>query len=560
MPDIKTLLLMLKNKKTIALNVLLVLACVVLEAQTTTTQIKKLERPKLVVGIVVDQMRWDFLYRYNDKYEKGGFRRLLNEGFACENTMINYIPSVTAIGHTTIFTGSVPAIHGIAGNEWFDPRTGKSTYCTDDSTVQAVGTTNKGNQMSPHNLLATTITDELMLATNFQSKVVGVSLKDRAAILPAGHNPTAAFWMDDASGKFVSSSYYLKALPEWVNAFNNSKAIDKLLANGWSPLLPIDQYTESTADDVPWEGVMKGAVNPVFPYDVQKIYALEHGSLRQMPFGNSLTLQFAKAAVDGYKLGQEKTTDFLTVNCASTDYSGHLVGPNAIEIEDVYLRLDRDLATFFTYLDQKIGKGNYLLFLTADHGAAHAEGFMEANKMPTGLLAKDLQTRLESMLARQFGSKKLVAGIENFQVTFNKNRIDSLNLDLDKIKTSTVHFLQQQEGIQFAVDQDKISEASIPSPLKEMMINGYNEKRSGSVLMVTDPGWLPSYSKKGTTHSVWNPYDTHIPLIFMGWKIEHGATYRTTHMTDISATLAALLHIQMPSGCIGSPITEVIMK
>ena len=551
---------MLKNKKRLALNVLLVLACVVLEAQTTTTQIKKLERPKLVVGIVIDQMRWDFLYRYNDKYEKGGFRRLLNEGFACENTMINYIPSVTAIGHTTIFTGSVPAIHGIAGNEWYDPRTGKSTYCTDDSTVQAVGTTNKGNQMSPHNLLATTITDELMLATNFQSKVVGVSLKDRAAILPAGHNPTAAFWMDDASGKFVSSSYYLKALPEWVNAFNNSKAIDKLLANGWSPLLPIDQYTESTTDDVPWEGVLKGAVNPVFPYDVQKIYALDHGSLRQMPFGNSLTLQFAKAAVDGYKLGQEKTTDFLTVNCASTDYSGHLVGPNAIEIEDVYLRLDRDLATFFTYLDMKIGKGNYLLFLTADHGAAHAEGFMEANKMPTGLLDKDMKTKLESMLAGKFGSKKLVAGIENFQVTFNKNRIDSLNLDLDKIKTSTVHFLQQQEGIQFAVDQDKISEASIPSPLKEMMINGYSQKRSGSVLMVTDPGWLPSYSKKGTTHSVWNPYDTHIPLIFMGWKIEHGATYRTTHMTDISATIAALLHIQMPSGCIGSPIAEVITK
>ena len=551
---------MLKNKKTFALNVLLVLVCVMLEAQTTTTQIKKLERPKLVVGIVIDQMRWDFLYRYHDKYEKGGFRRLLNEGFACENTMINYIPSVTAIGHTTIFTGSVPAIHGIAGNEWFDPKTGKSTYCTDDSTVQAVGTTNKGNKMSPHNLLATTITDELMLATNFQSKVVGVSLKDRAAILPAGHNPTAAFWMDDASGKFVSSSYYLTALPEWVNTFNNSKAIDKLLANGWSPLLPIEQYTESTADDVPWEGVMKGAVNPVFPYDVQKIYALDHGSLRQMPFGNSLTLQFAKAAVDGYKLGQEKTTDFLTVNCASTDYSGHLVGPNAIEIEDVYLRLDRDLATFFTYLDQKIGKGNYLLFLTADHGAAHAEGFMEANKMPTGLLAKDMQTRLENMLAGQFGSKKLVEGIENFQVTFNKNRIDSLNLDLDKIKTATVHFLQQQQGIQFAVDQDKISVASIPSPLKEMMINGYNEKRSGSVLMVTDPGWLPAYSKKGTTHSVWNPYDTHIPLIFMGWKIEHGTTYRTTHMTDISATLAALLHIQMPSGCIGSPITEVLTK
>jgi len=544
-------------KKIIILNIVLLITCAALQAQVKTSLSNRLDRPKLVVGIVVDQMRWDFLYRYYNKYENGGFKRLLSQGFSCENTMINYIPSVTAIGHSTIFTGSVPAIHGIAGNDWYDSGTGKPTYCTDDSTVISVGSDSKGNKMSPHNLLVTTITDELRLATNFQSKVVGISLKDRAAILPAGHNPTAAFWMDDASGKFVTSSYYLSALPEWVDDFNNSKPIEKLLENGWNTLLPIDQYTESTADNVEWEGKLKGAIDPVFPYDVQKAYSLDHGSLRQMPFGNTLTLQFAKATVDGYKLGQEKTTDFLTINCASTDYSGHLVGPNAIEIEDVYLRLDKDLATFFTYLDQKVGKGNYLVFLTADHGAAHAEGFMNANKMPTGFLSKDLKTNLENTLDKEFVTNQLVTGIENFQVTFNNDRIDSLKLDLDKIKASAVNFLQHQEGIQFAIDQDKISEASVPSPLKEMMINGYNRQRSGSVLMINMPGWLPSYQKKGTTHSVWNPYDTHIPLIFMGWKINHGTTNRTTYMTDIAPTLAAILHIQMPSGCIGTPIPEV---
>ena len=536
----------------------MLITCAALQAQVKTSLSNRLDRPKLVVGIVVDQMRWDFLYRYYDKYENGGIKRLLSQGFSCENTMINYIPSVTAIGHSTIFTGSVPAIHGIAGNDWYDSGTGKPTYCTDDSTVISVGSDSKGNKMSPHNLLVTTITDELRLATNFQSKVVGISLKDRAAILPAGHNPTAAFWMDDASGKFVTSSYYLSALPEWVDDFNNSKPIEKLLENGWNTLLPIDQYTESTADNVEWEGKLKGAIDPVFPYDVQKAYSLDHGSLRQMPFGNTLTLQFAKATVDGYKLGQEKTTDFLTINCASTDYSGHLVGPNAIEIEDVYLRLDKDLATFFTYLDQKVGKGNYLVFLTADHGAAHAEGFMNANKMPTGFLSKDLKTNLENTLDKEFVTNQLVKGIENFQVTFNNDKIDSLKLDLNKIKASAVNFLQHQEGIQFAIDQDKISEASVPSPLKEMMINGYNRQRSGSVLMINMPGWLPSYQKKGTTHSVWNPYDTHIPLIFMGWKINHGTTNRTTYMTDIAPTLAAILHIQMPSGCIGTPIPEVL--
>ena len=520
----------------------------------------KLERPKLVVGIVVDQMRWDYLYRFYNKYEKSGFKRLLGEGFSCENTMINYIPAVTALGHTSIFTGSVPSIHGIAGNDWIDKKTGKSIYCTDDSTVTTVGASGKAGKMSPRNLLATTITDELRLATNFQSKVVGISLKDRASILPAGHNPTAAFWMDDASGKFITSSYYMKELPTWVNDFNNAKPIDKLIANGWNTLLPISQYTESTADDVEWEGILKGATKPVFPYDTKKAYEADHGSLRQMPFGNTLTLQFAKAAIEGYKLGQETSSDFLTINCASTDYCGHLVGPNAIEIEDVYLRLDRELAGFFSYLDEKIGKGNYLVFLTADHGSAHAEGFSRANKMPTGLLSKDLESNLVKTIEKKFGAKKLILGTDNFQITYNMDRIDSLKLNINEIKSSTIDYLMHQDGIQYAVDQDKIAEASIPEPLKTLMINGYNQQRSGSVLMVNLPGWLPAYCKKGCTHSVWNPYDTHIPLIFMGWNITPGTTNRTYQMTDISATIATLLHIQMPSGCIGTPITEITDK
>jgi len=547
-------------KKYIGFSIALLLSCTVLSAQKNPLSKlnNEIQRPKLVVGIVVDQMCWDYLYRYYSKYGDSGFKRLLNEGFSCENTMINYVPSVTGIGHSTIFTGSVPSIHGIAGNDWFDTKTEKSIYCTDDSTVQAVGSTSKAGKMSPHYLLTTTITDELRLATNFQSKVVGVSLKDRAAILPAGHNPTAAFWLDDDAGKFITSTYYMSSLPTWVNDFNNSNPINKLLANGWNTLLPIEQYTESTADNEPWEGTLKGATAPVFPYDVQKAYEMNHNSLRQMPFGNSLTLQFAKAAISGYKLGQEKTSDFLTINCASTDYSGHLVGPNAIEIEDVYLRLDKDLADFFSFLDKQIGKENYLVFLTADHGVAHAEGYMKENKMPAGFLPKDMERNLERKLEATFGDKHLVLGIDNSQVSFNKNRIDSLKLDFEKIKNTTIDFLKQQEGIQYVVDQDKIAEASIPSPLKEMMINGYNSQRSGSVLMVPLSGWLPYSIQKGTTHGVWNPYDAHIPLLFMGWNIKHGSSNRVVNMTDIAPTIAAQLHIQMPDGCIGVPITELV--
>jgi hypothetical protein len=543
-------------KKIVLLSVL----TIILFSPTTTILAgnnSTVERPKLVVGIVVDQMRWDYLYRYYDKYTNGGFKRLLNTGFSCENTLLNYIPSVTAIGHSTIFTGTVPAIHGIAGNEWIDT-TGKSVYCTDDSTVNTVGATGNSGKMSPRNLLVTTITDELRLATNFQSKVVGVSLKDRASILPAGHNPTAAFWIDDASGKFITSTYYMDHLPQWVNDFNDSKPIDQLLANGWSPLLPINEYNNSTPDNVSWEGLLAGATQPTFPYDVQKAYNTNHSSLRQMPFGNTLTLRFAQAAISGYKLGQTSTTDFLTINCASTDYAGHLFGPNAIEVEDVYLRLDRDLADLFNYLDKTVGKEEYLIFLTADHGAAHAEGFMEANKMPTGFFGKNMEVVLESSLKEQFGADKLILGIENYQIFFNKNHINSLHLDFSAIKSATVKLLLKQPGIQFAADQDLLPNASVPATLREMMVNGYNRLRSGNVVFIPMPGWLPDYSQKGTTHSAWNPYDTHIPLIFMGWKIQHGSTNKSVEMTDISATVAALLHIQMPSGCIGKPIVEVI--
>lgn len=540
---------------------LLQVATGVVSAQATSLKITQLERPKLVVGIVVDQMRWDYLYRYHNKYTEGGFKRLLNEGFSCENAMLNYIPSITGVGHASIFTGSVPAIHGIAGNSWVDPMSGKSVYCTDDSTVDAVGVaaSSKG-KMSPRNLLTTTITDELRMATNFQSKVVGVSLKDRAAILPAGHNPTAAFWFDEASERFITSSYYLQQLPEWVSVFNATKPVERMIENGWNTLLPIDQYTESTPDNSVWEGLLKGADKPVFPYDIKKAFALDGSSFEQTPFGNTLTLQFARAVVDGYQLGQGGTTDFLTINCASTDHAAHLYGPNSIEVEDVYLRLDRDLRSFLSYLDEKVGKGNYLVFLTADHAGANSEGYLAEHKMPTGLLDEGIAGTLIKKVKETFGSEKIIARVGTFQVSFNNRLVDSMQIDREKLKTFVIDFLKHQDGILYAADQEKLAVSSIPEPIKTMAINGYNPQRSGSVVFIPQAGWTPSSYTKGANHSLWNPYDTHIPLLFMGWKIKHGALNRRVNITDIAATVAALLHIQMPSGCIGVPITEITDK
>lgn len=527
-------------------------------AQVKKQTIDAVPRPKLVVGIVVDQMRWDYLYRFYDRYTDGGFKRLLKEGMSCENTYINYLPSATAVGHSSIFTGSVPAIHGIAGNDWVEQLTGKPMYCTSDSTVKSVGTTSDEGQMSPRNLLASTITDELMLATNFRSRVVGVSLKDRASILPAGHTPTGAFWFDDASGHFITSTYYMQQLPDWVNKFNAQDVPGKLVANEWQTLYPISSYIQSTDDNTTWDGKLAGS--SVFPHHISNAYKAKHNLIRSTPFGNTLTLEFAKAAIDAYQLGNNSNhvTDFLTINCASTDYVGHMFGVNAVETEDTYLRLDKDLAAFFSNLDKKVGKGNYLVFLTADHGATHAVGFNKAHNLPGGIWKQtDYRDKLNQLLKKKFGEDNLVISVVEYQVNFNIPKIEKSKLDFSAIKQYTVDYLKNDPANLFVADMGKINDAAIPDAVKTKMINGYNYKRSGAVMIVPISGWLQA-GATGTSHGEWNPDDTHIPLVFMGWNVKQGATYSQTYTTDIAPTVASMLHIQAPNGCIGTPILDVV--
>ncbi|MDE1190542.1 MAG: alkaline phosphatase family protein [Arachidicoccus sp.] len=523
----------------------------------------QLPRPKLVIGIVIDQMRWDYLYRYYDKYGNTGFKRLLKHGFSCSNTLINHLPSQTAVGHSTIFSGSIPSIDGIAGNDWIDQKTRQRIYCTDDSTVVSVGAASIDGKMSPRNLWVTTVTDELRLATNFQSKVIGVSLKDRASILPAGHTANGAFWFDDESAGFITSSYYMQKLPKWVNDFNKEKNVDKFLKDGWNTLYPIKDYTESTGDNESWEGMLKGAQKPTFSFNLKTAYAADKSSFRNTPFGNTLTLQFAKAAIEGEELGQRDATDFLTINCASTDYVGHMTGTNSIEIEDTYLRFDKDLGDFLSYLDSKVGTDNYLLFISADHGASQSEGFLQVNNIPSGLFDENSEFeryKINNALKQKFNTDSLAIGIDDDEVSFDERRIDSLKLDKQQIKQTAINFLEGQDGILYAVDEEHAATAPIPQRIRDMIINGYCKQRSGEVKIIFQANWLPDEYKTGTTHSAWNPYDTHIPLLFYGWKIPHGESNETVYMTDIAPTVAALLHIQMPSGCIGKPIVAITDK
>ena len=504
-------------------------------------------------------MRWDFLYRYYDRYQAGGFKRMLNEGFSCENTMIDYIPTVTAIGHTTIYTGSVPAIHGIAGNDFIIQKTGKAMYCTEDETVQTVGSTSKAGQMSPRNLLTTTITDELKLATNFKSKVIGIALKDRGGILPAGHSADAAYWYDDLTGGWITSTYYMKDLPAWVKNFNDQKKAESYLKQNWNTLYSIDTYTQSSKDNNPYEGKLAGNNQPVFPIILNQGGLPNYKLLRTTPYGNSLTLDMAKAAIENEQLGKSTTTDFLAVSLSSTDYIGHTFGPNSIEVEDTYLRLDQDFAKFFAYLDKTVGKNNYTVFLSADHGCAHNPTLLNDQKIPAGLWpAAKIMAGLNTLLEEKYQTKKLVLSLDNYQVNLNNLAIAEAKLNEQAIISDCIAYLQSQEGVANAIDQKAVQQAPIPDLLRSRIINGYNAERSGAIQLILQPGWFAGYGATGTTHGSWNPYDAHIPLVFMGWGVKHGKTNAPTHMTDIAATLAAILRIQMPNGSIGTPVNELI--
>jgi predicted AlkP superfamily pyrophosphatase or phosphodiesterase len=519
----------------------------------------KIMKPKLVVGLVIDQMRWDFLYRYNELYTTGGFKRLLSQGFSCENTMIPYVPTYTAPGHTCIYTGSIPAIHGIIGNNWLDKKTNTNIYCTDDSSVIAIGSNTSLGKMSPRNLLTTTITDELRLSNNFKSKVIGIALKDRSSILPAGHSANAAYWYDDEVGKWITSSYYMNDLPLWVKQQNDKSFPASIMAKDWNTLLPISDYDLSTADNANYEHSIVGETTVTFPHKLHTIDSSKYEAFKYTPFANTYTFNMAKAAIENEKLGSNNVTDFLTISISSTDYIGHWFGPNSIEIEDTYLRLDKDIDDFLLYLDNKIGKGNYLLFLSADHGVAHIPEFSREHKISGGIFSEaNLANDLNQFIEKNFNIKNAILIVENYQVYLNTDELEK-NDKLSAVKTAVIRFLKQKYFIENVFETENLNNQAIPVQVKNMMINGYNPKRSGEIQFTSLPGFFDS-AGKGTSHGSWNPYDAHIPLIWFGWNVKSGQTSREIYMSDIAPTIAALLKIQMPSGCVGKVITEIAVS
>jgi len=528
-------------------------------------------KPKLIVGIVVDQMRYDFLYRYQAKFGPGGFNRLLREGFSCENTHYDYVPTYTAPGHTAIYTGAVPAVSGIIANDWYDPEWHKHRYVTTDTTVLSVprGIKKSVGQHSPRVLLSTTITDELRLSNNFQSKVIGVCLKDRASILPAGHIPNGAFWFDDASGAFITSSYYQpkdSLLPKWVTDFNARRLPESYMSQTWNKLSAAP-YTESFEhwdryDDGNYTKTIKGG----FPHDLSTVKKTDgYGVLRFTPFGNTLTLEFAMAALESNEMGLDEVPDFLCLSFSSSDYCAHQFGVHAEETEDLYLRLDQDLARFFDYLDKKYGKNNVLVFLTADHGGAETPAHLRDLQIPAGVFD---ESKLEENLERTIGlalgiNGDFVIEVANQQVYLNWNAIADLEQDPNDVAQIIVEYLRNQPGVNDAFSREAIMMLPADYPFASALRKGINPRRSGDILYQLEPAWHADdqlFKLGGTTHGSSYPYDTHVPLLWYGWKVKPGESFDPVSITDIAPTLAAMLRIMEPNGSTGNVITELLKK
>lgn len=518
------------------------------------------ESPKLVVGIIVDQMRFDYLNRFWNQYGDGGFKRMVNEGFNCKNNFFNYVPTYTAPGHASVYTGTTPSNHGIIGNNWYDKELDKEVYCVSDDSYASVGTTSDAGQMSPFRNNVTTMTDQLRLHTQMQGKVIAVALKDRGAVLPGGHTANAAYWFHGKDeGKWITSTFYMNELPKWVVDFN---AADKAESykKPWTTLKNSNTYTASGTDTNAYEGLFKGEVNSAFPHDVPALWDAngQYDLIKATPYGNNLTTDFALAALEGENLGSDAITDFLAISYSSTDYVGHMYGVNSKEVEDTYIRLDADLERLFNALDAKVGKGAYTVFLTSDHAAVDVPAYLADQKIPAGYFkTSQIKEKFNDYLKYSFGTTDIVKNISNDQIFLDHKIVKNLDLGLEEVEIQIARELMSYGIYDRVYTGVQMWENNYTSGVSYVLQNGYNHQRSGDILMVMKPNVI-GYNKTGSTHGSAYSYDTHAPLLFFGKGIKKGETLNRTEIPDIAPTISALLGIEYPNGTSGNPIVEVL--
>ena len=497
-------------------------------------------RPKVLIGIVVDQMRYDYLLRFQEHFGEGGFNRLMKGGMNLKNTYFNYKPTVTAAGHASIFTGATPSVHGIVANSWYSRTEGDYVYCV------TVG--NEEERLyTPKRMLSNSIADEIQLGLGLESKVFGVSLKDRGAILPAGHMADGAFWFEGKKGGFISSSYYLNPNPEWVNDFNQADVYEKYLKDGWKLSLDESVYAE-LEDDRSEEYAFTKEGKSVFPYELKEAYE-ERGDdlINGLPQGNQILLDFAIELIENEGVGKDDQMDFLSISFSSTDYIGHMFGVRSREVMDVYIKLDRQLEELLNYLDENVGEGEYMLFLTADHGAAINREHLKEMGVPSGYIdLKDIAKYLDNHLDRQFGEEDWVESTANLNIYLDHSLFKGdKDYELEEVIESSIPFLIEQEGI---VNVYTAYSENTDDFLMKMSAKGYHPSGSGDLILIQEVNWN-SFSAKGSGHESPYVYDTHVPLLFYGKGVRATAVERAHEITDIAPSLASYLGLALPDGC-----------
>lgn len=520
------------------------------------------QNPKLVVGIVVDQMCYDYLERFDSNFGNVGFQRFLQKGLNCSNTTYNYVPTYTGPGHASIYTGTTPSNHGIVANDWYDRTLKKSVNCVLDTSVKTIGSISRFGQASPHFLETTTISDQLKL-TYPEAKVISLSIKDRSAILPGGHLSDGSYWFDFQTGTFITSNYYQASLPGWLTDFNANYPADKYFKD-WNLLLPLERYSR-TLDDSPYERIISGKKAPVFPYTQEEIGRGNYAQFVVTPFANTQLTDLATKAIVAEELGKRNATDLLCISYSSTDIAGHEFGPYSLEVEDMYLRLNLELERLFQCLDQQVGKKNYVVFLTADHAVVPVPQQLVDSKLPGGYLNVDsLVTSLNRQWTATYG-EPLVSKCKNLNLYLNRDRIAALGLDLKTLQEDAVEWLRKNPLVRTAVSAHQLRDGSAFGPLENMLARGYTKERSGDVLFMLKPGLISGSedsdeAHRGTTHGTAYNYDTHVPLLWYGAGIQRGKVFRPIAITDIAASLVYYLDLQRPASMTGEPIYELWNK
>ncbi|HCC71734.1 MAG TPA: alkaline phosphatase [Bacteroidales bacterium] len=522
-------------------------------------------KPKLVIGIVIEQFRYDYIDKYWDLFSDGGFKKLINEGTFYKNAAYDFFLTQSAPAHATLSTGTVPRHHGIVADNWYMPLKEEIIYCTGDNSVNPVGGSFERGLHSPSHLLPSTFGDELKLSTGGRAKVYGIGFKEHTAILASGHSADAAYWYDNVTGTWMSSTHYIDSLPGWLNDFNNMKLADTYLDGTWNTLLDIEEYSMCLPDTNKYEIGIEG--QSVFPYDMSKIsrasrFGLlnkkkDYSFLEIFPSADTYTTDMAIRLIEEEKLGEDEVTDFLSLTFSATDNIGHKFGPSSIEMADAILRLDRNIEHFLEYINDKLGKKNVLVYLTSAHGLGEIPSVLNDKKIPAGYFRHNQAlTLLRSYLNVIYGQGNWVKGYYEKQVYLDHTLIEDSGLELSDVQLTAARFLTQFTGVANAVSGTVLANNEFTKGHFAKIRNSFDPLRSGDVILNLKPAWVENDIRVTNHNSVYE-YDAHVPLIWYGWTVNRSSITRKVSMNDLAATLSALCKVTLPNACTGEPMIEL---